>query len=364
MKHLIRIAPFLILAALTGCATLPAGPSVTVLPAKGKSFEQFQTEDGSCRQWAERQLSVPVKETYEKSTATGAAAGTAVGAGVGALFGSASGHTGAGAAIGAATGLLFGSAIGSDAGAASAREAQHRYDNAYVQCMYSYGNQIPGQHAAQRAARAAAPPPPPVAEPAPVAVAEPSRTVVVEPPPRTVIVEPPPRTVIVERPPRTVVVEEPPPVVVVERPQRTVVVEQVPPPVMAPDPAYAAAPDLYLDEAPRFLYSPDLGMYVAVGVPYDLVYNGRDYFYFYGGNWYRSRYYTGPWVYTPRSAYPPAFARYRMERIRHFREAEYNRYLRDRRNYQGRMHRPDFRGHGPQPYRGPGQGHDPGRERG
>lgn len=334
-----RLAPFVLLAALAGCATMPAGPSVRVLPAKGKSFEQFQTEDATCRQWAERQLSVPVQETYEKSTATGAVAGTAVGTGVGAALGAASGHAGAGAAIGAGMGLLFGSAIGSDAGAASAQEAQRRYDNAYVQCMYSYGDQIPGQHVVQ-APPVAAPPPPPVVAPPPPPVA------VVEPPPPPVVVQEPPRTIIVERPTRTVIVEEPPRTVVVQRPS-TVIVEQAPPPVMAPDPAYAPAPEIYLEQAPQFLYSPNLSMYVAVGVPYDLVYNGREYFYFYGGNWYRSPYYTGPWVYTPRSAYPPAFARYRVDRIRHFRETEYRRYLHDRRGYQGRMHRPEFRGRAP-----------------
>ena len=46
----------LVLLALGGCATLPTGPSVTVLPAPGKSFDQFQAEDAICRQWAERQM--------------------------------------------------------------------------------------------------------------------------------------------------------------------------------------------------------------------------------------------------------------------------------------------------------------------
>lgn len=353
---------------------LPPGPSVSVMPAKGKSFEQFQSEDATCRQWAERQLAQPVNETYQKSTATGAAVGTVAGAGAGALLGAASGHAGPGAAIGAGMGLLFGSAIGSDAGAISAGEAQRRYDNAYVQCMYSYGNQIPGQ-------RYAAPPPPPVAEPAPVAVVqppppvvvqqpprtvmvqEPPRTVIVQPPPQTIIVERPPQTVIVERPPRTVIVEEPPRTVIVERPPQTIVVQK-PAPAIAPAPAYQVAPEIYLEAAPQFLYAPDLGMYVAVGVPYDLVYNGREYFSFYGGSWYRSAYYTGPWAFTPRSAYPPAFARYKVEHIRRFKEAEYKRYLHDKRKYQGRMHRPEYRSRAPKPNQGPGQAHEHGREHG
>jgi hypothetical protein len=37
---------------LGACATVPAGPSVMVLPGSGKPFEVFQADDDSCRQWA------------------------------------------------------------------------------------------------------------------------------------------------------------------------------------------------------------------------------------------------------------------------------------------------------------------------
>ncbi|MGH7535246.1 MAG: hypothetical protein ACREMG_06640, partial [Gemmatimonadales bacterium] len=40
---------------LGACATVPAGPSVMVLPGGGKSFEQFQADDSICRQWAQQQ---------------------------------------------------------------------------------------------------------------------------------------------------------------------------------------------------------------------------------------------------------------------------------------------------------------------
>ena len=43
---------------LTGCATIPGGPSVMVLPGAGKSFEQFQAEDFVCRQWAAQQIGI------------------------------------------------------------------------------------------------------------------------------------------------------------------------------------------------------------------------------------------------------------------------------------------------------------------
>ena len=38
--------------ALGGCATMPTGPSVAVMPADGKPLAQFQQEDGSCRNYA------------------------------------------------------------------------------------------------------------------------------------------------------------------------------------------------------------------------------------------------------------------------------------------------------------------------
>ena len=274
MKYMRRLAPFILLAVLSGCATLPTGPSVNVLPARGKSFDTFRIEDGACRQWADRQLGSSSQKAYDQNVAAGAVTGTAIGAGLGAALGAASGHMGAGAAIGAASGLLFGAASGSNSGQLYGREAQRRYDNAYLQCMYSYGNQIPGY---RRAAQAAPP----------------------------------------------VVVAPPPP----------------------PEPQDLVPPDLIFEEAPQFVYAPSLNLYVAIGVPYDLFYTGREYFYYRGGIWFSAPYYDGPWVIAPRSSYPPVFLRYRIANIRYYRDAEFRRYEHDRMHYDGRLHRPEFRGH-------------------
>jgi hypothetical protein len=159
---LIQIRKFMLimtLLAFSGCATLPTGPSVRVLPGQGKSFEQFQSEDVICRQWAGQQTGISAQEVADQSTVSGAAIGTAVGAGVGAAIGAASGHAGTGAAIGAGSGLLFGASAGADSGRYYGYEAQRRYDIAYAQCMYAKGNQIPG--VVIRRSRWIAPPPPP-----------------------------------------------------------------------------------------------------------------------------------------------------------------------------------------------------------
>ena len=143
-RALRRFLSLMILLALGGCASMPKGPSVRVLPAPGKSFEQFQVDDSICRQWAAAQIGESPEETANRNTLNSAVVGTAVGAGVGAAIGAASGNPGAGAAIGGGSGLLLGTASGASSGQMYGGEAQRRYDNAYVQCMYAKGNQVPG----------------------------------------------------------------------------------------------------------------------------------------------------------------------------------------------------------------------------
>lgn len=161
MKYRKSIFLILLVLALSGCATVPAGPSVMVLPGAGKTFDQFQAEDASCRDWALQRIGQSPQDTANQNTVSGAAVGTIIGAGLGAAIGSASGHAGTGAAIGAGTGLLAGTASGADAGRVYGRSAQIRYDNAYIQCMYSKGNQVPGVSTPPRRVRRVAPPPPP-----------------------------------------------------------------------------------------------------------------------------------------------------------------------------------------------------------
>jgi hypothetical protein len=80
----------------TGCATAPRGPSVQVLPGTGKPFEQFQADVEVCRGWAAQQ----VKGAFMD---------------------------------------------------APSWEVQRRYDNAYVQCMYAKGHQVPSPPGPPRA---------------------------------------------------------------------------------------------------------------------------------------------------------------------------------------------------------------------
>ncbi len=147
---------------LCACATLPTGPSVMVLPGTGKSFEEFQTDDATCRDWAAQRIGVSPSQHANQTAVGGAAVGTAVGAAAGAAIGAASGNPAAGAAIGAGSGLLVGSAAGLSQGESTRLSLQNRYDMAFMQCMYAKGNQIPvARSAAESFASSSTRPPQP-----------------------------------------------------------------------------------------------------------------------------------------------------------------------------------------------------------
>ena len=157
---------------MTGCMTIPTGPTVLVLPGQQKSFEHFRDDDIACQQYAWA-LTAPVGQAAADAAVSPAVVATAIGAAAGAIIGSATGRAGQGAAIGAGTGLVFGSSASGHTAYLTSYELQRRYNMAYVQCMYSRGNQVPGS-AVYRQAPAnylppGAPPPgyPPPGTPAP-----------------------------------------------------------------------------------------------------------------------------------------------------------------------------------------------------
>jgi hypothetical protein len=88
---------------LHGCAALPTGPNVLVLPGAGTPLEEFQRDDRECQGYAAQQLP------------TGAQAGT----------------------------------------------LQWRYDMAYVQCMYAKGHRVPDGAPSPPSPQTVPPPPAP-----------------------------------------------------------------------------------------------------------------------------------------------------------------------------------------------------------
>lgn len=174
MRSRAFVAPLAAVLLLAGCASAPTGPSVMALPGSGKSFDQFRADDLECRRYGREQSA---GADPEGAALRSAAVGTAVGAVAGAAIG---GRDAAG--VGAGTGLIVGSMAGSGTARGAGYDAQRLYDNAYVQCMYARGQQVPvsGALRSRPAVPAAAspagippaaayPPPPPQTAPPPAA---------------------------------------------------------------------------------------------------------------------------------------------------------------------------------------------------
>lgn len=110
---------------------------------------------------------------------------------------------------------------------------------------------------------------------------------------------------------------------------------------LPPPPPLPGAPKIFFNAPPLFLAPPSLGFYVGVDMPHDLVMVSGIYYLFQGNHWYRANHYNGPWVATRYEQLPPQVRQHRMEKIRYYRDHEYQAYNADRQHYHGRHYRPD-----------------------
>jgi hypothetical protein len=146
MKIIFIVPALTSLLLIGGCVSTPVGPSVMALPGTGKNFDQFRIDDAECRQYALSQVGgATADQAATDAGIRSVTVGTVVGAVAGAAIG---GHEGAG--VGAGTGLLVGSMAGAGAAQGSAYGTQRHYDNAYIQCMYAKGEQVPVSGAMSR----------------------------------------------------------------------------------------------------------------------------------------------------------------------------------------------------------------------
>lgn len=159
-----RALPLLLLVTIAtllgGCATLPEGPTVAVMPGPGKPFDRFRYDEAVCRQYARAQVGGNPNQIAQQQVISGAAVGGALGAIGGLLIGGGRDDGDAARSM-AGAGLLMGSAVGADAAQQSLNTLQGRYNIAYMQCMYAKGNIVPGYPAPRYT------PPPPPGTPAP-----------------------------------------------------------------------------------------------------------------------------------------------------------------------------------------------------
>ena len=151
------IASLLALSAvLAACAGPPPGPTVQVMPPPNKPFDVFASDQAYCKQYADQQVSGQAQSANNQAVGT-AVIGTLLGAGLGAAIGG-----GQGAAIGAASGAVGGTALGAANSQGQQGSIQQQYDNAYAQCMYAKGNQVPGTQPQTQGYQPPNGPPPPI----------------------------------------------------------------------------------------------------------------------------------------------------------------------------------------------------------
>ena len=138
MRPLYILAPVLLVAA---CATAPTGPTVQVMPGKGKSTEVFTADNAICKQFASDQVEGASGHANTVQLLTSAVPAV-LGAGIGAAFGG-----GKGAAIGGALGAAGGVGYGGYASGNAQASLQDRYNVAFTECMQTRHNWAPARSA-------------------------------------------------------------------------------------------------------------------------------------------------------------------------------------------------------------------------
>ncbi|WP_150132322.1 hypothetical protein [Prosthecochloris sp. GSB1] len=76
---------------------------------------------------------------------------------------------------------------------------------------------------------------------------------------------------------------------------------------------------------PNMLFVPQLGFYVAVGQPYDLLFLDNYYYVSHGGQWYRARHFHGPWKFVKYRHLPRPFRVHKWKQIRTYCDREYRK---------------------------------------
>jgi hypothetical protein len=81
-----------------------------------------------------------------------------------------------------------------------------------------------------------------------------------------------------------------------------------------------------VEAPPQMLFLPDPGVYVAVGIPYDVYFIEGRYYYYHGDHWFWGPGYRGPWTFVEYRTLPPGLRRYKVVRLREYRDHEYRVY--------------------------------------
>jgi hypothetical protein len=112
---------------------------------------------------------------------------------------------------------------------------------------------------------------------------------------------------------------------------------------------------------PEMLFLRDPGVYVAVGIPYDVFFLSGRYYYFHANHWFWGPGYGGPWTYVEYRTLPPGLRKYKVVELRDYREREYKVYKVQGRNFHGEHF---YAVAGDDDDHGPGNGHGKGNGKG
>lgn len=127
-----------------------------------------------------------------------------------------------------------------------------------------------------------------------------------------------------------------------------------------------APPPVVVEAPPTMLFLGQPGVFVAVGVPYDIFFVSGRYYYFHDGHWFWASGYGGPWVFVEGRSLPPGLRKYKINQLRGYREREFKAYKVQGPKYGGRHFvgasepGPQFKVN-PPGHEGHGHGHGRGR---
>jgi hypothetical protein len=113
-----------------------------------------------------------------------------------------------------------------------------------------------------------------------------------------------------------------------------------------------APPPVVLHSRPTMLYLAEPASYAAIGIPYDIFYVGDRYYYVRGDNWFWAPGYAGPWTSVSYSRLPPGLQKFKVVRLREFRDREHNLYVVQGAKFKGKHFKGEEHGRG----RGRGKG--------
>jgi hypothetical protein len=113
-------------------------------------------------------------------------------------------------------------------------------------------------------------------------------------------------------------------------------------------------PPVVVYSPPTMVMLPAAQTYVAVGVPYDIFFVDGRYYYFHGDHWFWGPGYGGPWTYVAYERLPYGLRKYKVKKLREFREHEYSVYRVQGPRFKGTYFVAEERDH-------PGRGHGHGK---